>query len=65
MEHRRPDVRLWLLASFTFSGTLDMHVFVPTLPSAAKDLGASAGAMQMTVSPRRLRRAGLGTRYRA
>jgi DHA1 family bicyclomycin/chloramphenicol resistance-like MFS transporter len=41
---------LWLLTLITFSGTLAMHIFVPALPEAAHDLGASMGAMQMTVS---------------
>lgn len=41
---------LWLLALITFSGTMAMHVFVPALPQAATDLGASASAMQLTVS---------------
>ncbi|SEQ95758.1 MFS transporter, DHA1 family, bicyclomycin/chloramphenicol resistance protein [Faunimonas pinastri] len=41
---------LWLLALITFSGTLAMHIFVPALPQAAADLGASAGSMQLTVS---------------
>ncbi|MEQ5775946.1 multidrug effflux MFS transporter [Thalassospira sp. NFXS8] len=41
---------LWLLALVTFSGTLAMHIFVPALPLAAADLGADAGAMQMTIS---------------
>lgn len=41
---------LWLLALITLSGTLAMHMFVPALPRAARDLGASAGAMQGTVS---------------
>lgn len=41
---------LWLLAMITFSGTLAMHVFVPALPPAARDLGASAGSLQMTIS---------------
>ncbi len=45
-----PHVPLWLLAQFTFSGTLAMHIFVPALPQAAADLGASISAMQMTVS---------------
>ncbi|HEY4133960.1 MAG TPA: multidrug effflux MFS transporter [Alphaproteobacteria bacterium] len=43
-------VPLWLLASVTLSGTLAMHIFVPALPHAAADLGASVAAMQMTVS---------------
>ncbi len=46
----RISVPLWLLALFTFSGTLAMHIFVPALPRAAEDLGASIGTMQMTVS---------------
>jgi DHA1 family bicyclomycin/chloramphenicol resistance-like MFS transporter len=41
---------LWLLALITFSGTLAMHIFVPALPLAAVDLGASAGSLQITVS---------------
>jgi DHA1 family bicyclomycin/chloramphenicol resistance-like MFS transporter len=41
---------LWLLTLITFSGTLAMHIFVPALPEAAQDLGASIGAMQMTMS---------------
>jgi MFS transporter, DHA1 family, multidrug resistance protein len=45
-----PKVPLWLLALFTFSGTLAMHIFVPALPHAAMDLGAGMGTMQMTVS---------------
>ena len=49
---RRPALRapLWLLALITFSATLAMHVFVPALPRAAIDLGASVGATQMTIS---------------
>jgi DHA1 family bicyclomycin/chloramphenicol resistance-like MFS transporter len=39
-----------LLTLITFSGTLAMHIFVPALPEAARDLGASVGGMQMTVS---------------
>ncbi|MDB5372689.1 MAG: ydgK [Belnapia sp.] len=41
---------LWLLALITFSGTLAMHMFVPALPDAARDLGASMPVMQMTIS---------------
>jgi DHA1 family bicyclomycin/chloramphenicol resistance-like MFS transporter len=43
-------VPLWLLTLVTFSGTLAMHIFVPALPSAARDLGTGIGPMQMTVS---------------
>ncbi|MBO1110591.1 multidrug effflux MFS transporter [Bordetella petrii] len=45
-----PHVPLWLLALFTFSGTLAMHIFVPALAMAGRDLNAGNGAMQMTVS---------------
>jgi DHA1 family bicyclomycin/chloramphenicol resistance-like MFS transporter len=41
---------LWLLALITFSGTLAMHIFVPALPLAVTDLGASAGSLQLTIS---------------
>lgn len=47
---RLPEVPLWLLALFTFSGTLAMHIFVPALPFAAEGLGASPGAIQLTIS---------------
>lgn len=40
----------WLLALIAISGTLAMHMFVPALPSAARDLGTSMGEMQMSVS---------------
>jgi DHA1 family bicyclomycin/chloramphenicol resistance-like MFS transporter len=43
-------VPLWLLTLITFAGTLAMHIFVPAMPRAADDLGASTGAIQMTIS---------------
>ncbi len=46
----KASVPLWLLALFTFSGTMAMHIFVPALPRAAEDLQASIGTMQLTVS---------------
>ena len=46
---RRP-LRLWLLVLITFSGTLAMHMFVPALPDASRDLGASIAVVQMTIS---------------
>jgi DHA1 family bicyclomycin/chloramphenicol resistance-like MFS transporter len=49
-RHRDAVPPLWLLALLTFSGTLAMHIFVPALPIAAADLGASTTALQMTVS---------------
>lgn len=41
---------LWLLTLVTFNGTLALHIFVPALPAAAANLGASSAAMQMTIS---------------
>ena len=41
---------LWLLVMITISGTLAMHMFVPALPAAARDLGAGVAAMQTTIS---------------
>ncbi len=41
---------MWLLVFVTLSGTLAMHMFVPALPDAAADLGASTSTMQMTIS---------------
>ena len=38
---RRPVPPLWLLGLFTFSGPVGMHIFVPALPAAAKDLHAT------------------------
>jgi DHA1 family bicyclomycin/chloramphenicol resistance-like MFS transporter len=35
---------------FTLSGPIAMHMLVPALPHAARDLGASVGAMQTTIS---------------
>jgi DHA1 family bicyclomycin/chloramphenicol resistance-like MFS transporter len=49
-SQNKPSAPLWLLASVTFSGTLAMHIFVPALPLAAKDLAASSGALQLTIS---------------
>lgn len=45
-----PKVPLWLLALVTLGGTLAMHIFVPALPEAARDLGASPASMQLTIS---------------
>lgn len=45
---KRPP--LWLLVIITISGTMAMHMFVPALPDATKDLNALVGQMQMTIS---------------
>lgn len=50
IEGARRHVPLWMLALFTFSGTLGMHIFVPALPNAAADLHAGPGALQLTIS---------------
>lgn len=46
----RRTVPLWLLGLFTLSGTLGMHIFVPALPAAAKDLHATPAALELTIS---------------
>lgn len=38
------------MALITFCGTLAMHIFVPALPNASKDLGSGIHTMQMTIS---------------
>ena len=45
-----PKPPIWLLVLITVSGTLAMHMFVPALPIAARDLGAGTAAMQTTIS---------------
>lgn len=45
-----PPPGLWLLALLTLSGTLGTHMFIPALPDAASDLGASKAAIQLTIS---------------
>ena len=47
---RRPVAPLWLLGVFTFSGPVGMHIFVPALPAAAKDLHATPAALELTIS---------------
>ena len=41
---------LWLLVLLTFTGTLAMHMFVPALPDAGRDLMSNPSAMQATIS---------------
>jgi DHA1 family bicyclomycin/chloramphenicol resistance-like MFS transporter len=50
IEGPRRHAPLWMLALFTLSGTLGMHIFVPALPSAAAGLRSSPGALQLTIS---------------
>jgi DHA1 family bicyclomycin/chloramphenicol resistance-like MFS transporter len=46
----RKTAPIWLLVLITLSGTMAMHMFVPALPYAGTELGASVGEMQMTIS---------------
>ncbi|MCW3474477.1 multidrug effflux MFS transporter [Rhodovastum sp. RN2-1] len=41
---------LWLIFALVISGTMSMHIFVPALPVAARDLGVSNGAIQLTIT---------------
>src|SRR5690606_36606525 len=45
---RQPSI--WLLVTITLTATLAMHLFIPALPAAAQDLGASVGEIQLTIS---------------
>jgi DHA1 family bicyclomycin/chloramphenicol resistance-like MFS transporter len=47
---RRRSAPLWLLGLLTFSGPVGMHIFVPALPAAAKDLHATPAALELTIS---------------
>lgn len=41
---------LAFLVGITIAGTFPIHIFVPALPDAARDLGVSAGAMQLSIT---------------
>ncbi|OVZ57331.1 Bcr/CflA family drug resistance efflux transporter [Pigmentiphaga sp. NML080357] len=41
---------MWLLVLVTLSGTMAMHIFMPALPLAGADLGASPSGMQQTIT---------------
>ncbi len=47
-----PRVRapFWLLVAITASGTMAMHILVPVLPLAARDLDVSSSAIQLTIT---------------
>ena len=47
-SRRRPP--FWLLVAVTASGTLAMHILVPVLPLAAKDLAVSPGKVQLAIT---------------
>ena len=42
--------KMWLLLALCVSGTLSLHIFVPALPAAARDLGVSGGTIQLTLT---------------
>jgi DHA1 family bicyclomycin/chloramphenicol resistance-like MFS transporter len=44
---RKPP--LWLVVMVTLSGTMGMHMFLPALPEAGRELGTGSGPMQMTI----------------
>ncbi len=46
----RTRAPFWLLVAVTASGTMAMHILVPVLPLAARDLRVSAGAIQLTIT---------------
>ena len=41
---------LWLIFTFVICGTLSLHIFVPALPAAARDLGVSSATIQWTLT---------------
>src|SRR3546814_20024803 len=47
---RRGAPPLWLLVMATASGTLSLHILVPALPLAARDLGVSEAAIQPPIT---------------
>ena len=46
----RRSAPLWLLVLVTFSGTLAMHMFVPALAIAGRDLRVDAATIRVTIS---------------
>lgn len=45
-----PNPPIWLLGLVTLGGTLAIHIFLPAMSAAAKDLRATPQAMQLTTS---------------
>lgn len=46
----RGKASIALLVAVTMTGTLAMHIFVPALPRAGAEIGASPAAMQLTIT---------------
>jgi DHA1 family bicyclomycin/chloramphenicol resistance-like MFS transporter len=49
-RHGIAKAPLWLLVVVTIVGTLAMHMFLPALPDAARQLQAGASQMQLTIT---------------
>lgn len=49
-EERRSAPPLALLIAVTMSGTVALHVFIPALPAAGRELGASPTTVQLTIT---------------
>ncbi len=49
-SHSLRKAPLWLLVVVTIVGTLAMHMFLPALPDAARQLDAGASQMQLTIT---------------
>lgn len=49
-EERRPEPPFPLLIAVTMSGTVALHIFIPALPAAGRELGASPATAQLTIT---------------
>jgi DHA1 family bicyclomycin/chloramphenicol resistance-like MFS transporter len=49
-EERRKAPPLPLLIAVTMLGTVALHIFIPALPAAGRDLGASPATVQLTIT---------------
>ena len=45
-----PAPPLWLLVILTGCGTLPVHILVPAMPAAARELGVSNGTIQLAIT---------------
>lgn len=46
----RRDPSLALLIAVTMTGTIALHIFIPALPAAARELGTTPSAIQLTIT---------------
>lgn len=49
-EPGQPQPNLALLIAVTMTGTVALHIFIPALPAAARDLGTTPAAIQLTIT---------------